>query len=209
MLSASDTVNTLGVLVVDDEADVRELLVEYFKTKNFDVSAAADGRAAQAAIQREPARYGLVLTDLQLPGLDGLGVLRTVKQANPSAYVVIVTGYASLDSAIQAVRLGAYDYLTKPFSLGQIDVVLQRIRDRVALEAENRRLSRQVSQREGVDARQLQVGQHQAVARRLLEEGRLRRPPVGRGRDVELLGAEVFDEQFPHVRFVVDHQHTE
>ena len=115
--------------------------------------AAADGRAAQAAILKEPARYGLVLTDLQLPGVDGLGVLRTVKQANPSAYVVIITGYASLDSAIQAVRLGAYDYLTKPFSLGQIDVVLQRVRDRVALEAENRRLSRQVSQREGVDAR--------------------------------------------------------
>ena len=113
---------------------MRELLVEYFKTKNFDVSSAGDGRAAQAAILKEPARYGIVLTDLQLPGVDGLGVLRTVKQANPSAYVVIVTGYASLDSAIQAVRLGAYDYLTKPFSLGQIDVVLQRVRDRVALE---------------------------------------------------------------------------
>jgi DNA-binding NtrC family response regulator len=140
MLSASDTVNTLGVLVVDDEADVRELLVEYFKTKNFDVSAAADGRAAQAAIQREPARYGLVLTDLQLPGLDGLGVLRTVKQANPSAYVVIITGYASLDSAIQAVRLGAYDYLTKPFSLGQLDVILRRIADRESLERESREL---------------------------------------------------------------------
>ena len=130
MSGQADALASLGVLVVDDEADVRELLVEYFRTKQFDVSSAADGRAAQAAILKEPARYGLVLTDLQLPGVDGLGVLRTVKQANPSAYVVIVTGYASLDSAIQAVRLGAYDYLTKPFSLGQIDVVLQRIRDR-------------------------------------------------------------------------------
>ena len=98
MSGQADALASLGVLVVDDEADVRELLVEYFRTKQFDVSAAGDGRAAQAALLKEPARYGLVLTDLQLPGVDGLGVLRTVKQANPSAYVVIVTGYASLDS---------------------------------------------------------------------------------------------------------------
>ncbi len=112
-----------------------------------------------------------MLTDLQLPGLDGLGVLRTVKQANPSAYVVIITGYASLDSAIQAVRLGAYDYLTKPFSLGQIDVVLQRVRDRLALEAENRRLTRQVSRRESIgDARSTPV-----LARLDAIEGRLSR----------------------------------
>ncbi len=167
MLSAHESVNTLGVLVIDDDADVRELLVEYFKTKNFDVTAAADGRAAQAAIQREPSRYGLVLTDLQLPGLDGLGVLRTIKQANPNAYVVIITGYASLDSAIQAVRLGAYDYLTKPFSLGQIDVVLQRVRDRLSLEAENRRLSRQVNRREGIDARTPVLARLEAIEARL------------------------------------------
>jgi DNA-binding NtrC family response regulator len=167
MSGQADALASLGVLVVDDEADVRELLVEYFKTKQFDVSSAVDGRAAQAALLKEPARYGLVLTDLQLPGVDGLGVLRTVKQANPSAYVVIVTGYASLDSAIQAVRLGAYDYLTKPFSLGQIDVVLQRIRDRVVLEAENRRLSRQVSQREGVDARTPILARLEAIEGRL------------------------------------------
>ena len=154
MSGQADALASLGVLVVDDEADVRELLVEYFRTKQFDVSAAADGRAAQAALLKEPARYGLVLTDLQLPGVDGLGVLRTVKQANPSAYVVIVTGYASLDSAIQAVRLGAYDYLTKPFSLGQIDVVLQRIHDIQMLHAENKRLTRQMSQRDAVDLRQ-------------------------------------------------------
>jgi two-component system, NtrC family, response regulator AtoC len=175
MTPSVDTLSSLGVLVVDDEADVRELLVEYFKTKNFDVSSAGDGRAAQAAILKEPARYGLVLTDLQLPGVDGLGVLRTVKQANPSAYVVIVTGYASLDSAIQAVRLGAYDYLTKPFSLGQIDVVLQRVRDRVSLESENRRLARQVSQREGIDARTPVLARLEGIENRLTRiEGLLR-----------------------------------
>ena len=67
---------------------------------------------------------------------------------------MIVTGFASLDSAIQAVRLGAYDYLTKPFSLGQIDVVLQRIHAIQVLHAENQRLTRQVSQKDAVDLRQ-------------------------------------------------------
>jgi DNA-binding NtrC family response regulator len=166
MTGFSDSLATLGVLVVDDEAEVRELLVDYFKTKQIDVAAASDGRAAQAAVLKEPARYGLVVTDLQLPGVDGLGVLRTVKQANPSAYVVIVTGHASLDSAIQAVRLGAYDYLTKPFSLGQIDVVLQRVCDRVALETENRRLARQV-QRDGVDGRMPILGRLESIENRL------------------------------------------
>ena len=142
------------VLIVEDEADIRELLAEYFRARGYDVIGAADGRAALVAIERDAERISLVVTDLQLPGVDGLGVLKAARAANPGIYVVIVTGFASLDSAIQAVRLGAYDYLTKPFSLGQIDVVLQRIDDIRVLHAENRRLTRQVSQKDAVDLRQ-------------------------------------------------------
>lgn len=141
------------VLVVDDEPEVLELLAEYFRARKLRVATAADGRSAVGQIERDPSRYSLVVTDLQLPGVDGLGVLRAARAANPSAYVVIVTGYASLDSAIQAVRLGAYDYLTKPFSLGQLDVILQRVQDRLSLEEENRRLTRQIGQRESPDLR--------------------------------------------------------
>ena len=143
-----------AVLIVEDEADLRDLLSEYFRARNFDVAGAADGRAALQAIERDPERFSLIITDLNLPGVDGLAVLRAARAANPGVYVVIVTGFASLDSAIQAVRLGAYDYLTKPFSLGQIDVVLQRIHDIQMLHAENKRLTRQVSQRDAVDLRQ-------------------------------------------------------
>lgn len=136
------------LLVVDDDPDIRELLVEHLRTKGLRVATAADGRAAIAAIERSPGHFGLIFTDLQLPGADGLAVLRTARQVHPSCHVVIITGYASLDSAIEAVRLGAYDYLTKPFSLGQLDVILGRIRDRQALEQENRQLARQVGDRE-------------------------------------------------------------
>jgi DNA-binding NtrC family response regulator len=128
------------VLVVDDDEAVREVILAYFLKKGLQVAGATDGRAAVATLERSQGRYGVVVTDLSLPGADGLAVLRAARQANASCYVVIVTGYASLDSAIAAVRLGAYDYLTKPFSLGQLDVILQRIADRQQLEHENRSL---------------------------------------------------------------------
>ena len=92
-------------------------------------------------LERSAGRYGMVITDVNLPGADGFAVLEAARRANASCYVVVVTGYASLDSAIQAVRGGAYDYLPKPFSLGQLEVILQRIADRASLEDENRRLT--------------------------------------------------------------------
>jgi len=127
---------------------IRELLVEHLRSRGLKVATAADGRAAVSAIERSPGQFSLILTDLQLPGADGLAVLRAAKRVHPACHVVIITGYASLDSAIEAVRSGAYDYLTKPFSLGQLDVILTRIRDRQALEFENRQLSRQVVDRD-------------------------------------------------------------
>ncbi len=148
MPQTHDLPSTTEVLVVDDDPDIRELLVEHLRSRGFRVAAAADGRAAIAAVERSPGHFGLILTDLQLPGADGLAVLRAAKLLNPRCHVVIITGYASLDSAIEAVRSGAYDYLTKPFSLGQLDVIISRIRDRQALELENRQLARQVGDRD-------------------------------------------------------------
>lgn len=130
------------VLVVDDEPETCDLLSEHCRTRGYEVTVAQDGRAAITAIDRQPSRYAVILTDLHMPGADGFEVLKTARAANPSAYVVMMTGYATLDSALRAVREGAYDYLPKPFSLGQLDVVLTRVRDRMALERENRDLLR-------------------------------------------------------------------
>ena len=107
-------------------------------------------------INRSNGQFGLILTDLQLPGTDGLSVLQAARAASSSTQVVIITGYASLDSAIKAVRLGAYDYLTKPFSLGQIDVLLDRVKERLALEAENRSLLRRLDTRDAETAHSAQ-----------------------------------------------------
>jgi CheY-like chemotaxis protein len=109
------------VLIVDDEVQTRELLSEFCQAQGYTVATAHDGRAALTAIARGPRQFSVVITDLQLPGADGFDVLRAAREANPSAYVVMITGYASLDSAVGAVRDGAYDYLAKPFALGQLE----------------------------------------------------------------------------------------
>jgi DNA-binding NtrC family response regulator len=129
-------------LVVDDEAETLELLSEFCRKHGLEVAAARDGRAAIAEIVRTPAHFDIVITDVNLPGADGFEVLKAAREMNASTYVVIITGYATLDSAVRAVREGAYDYLAKPFALGQLEVVLWRIRDRMMLERENRELLR-------------------------------------------------------------------
>jgi CheY-like chemotaxis protein len=134
----------LEVLVVDDEAPTRELLEQFCHQRKFPVAAASDGRAAISALERHPSRFAVVLTDINMPGADGFEVLKAARSVNASRYVVMITGYATLNTALRAVRDGAYDYLAKPFSLGQLDVMFARIKDRITLEQENRELRRRL-----------------------------------------------------------------
>jgi DNA-binding NtrC family response regulator len=144
IVSSSSPSPLSEVLIVDDDADTREVLSEFCRTLGLTVSTVSDGKAALAAIERSPAQYKVVLTDICMPDVDGFDVLKAIRSVNPSSYVVMITGYATLDSALRAVHEGAYDYLPKPFALGQLEVVLSRIRDRINLEDENRSLLRQV-----------------------------------------------------------------
>ena len=142
----------LEVLLVDDELSTRELLEQFCRSRNLSVTTASDGRAAITALERNPSRFTLVLTDINMPGADGFEVLKTARAGNRSCYVVMITGYATLDSALRAVKEGAYDYLAKPFSLGQLDVMLARIRHLIGLETENRDLRRRLNGRPGAPA---------------------------------------------------------
>ena len=98
-----DDLTSWEVLVVDDDDAVRELIVAYFNGLGMPVTSAQDGRSAISTLQRARGRFGLVVTDLNLPGADGFAVLQAARQSNATCYVVIITGYASLDSAIVAV----------------------------------------------------------------------------------------------------------
>ena len=139
----------IEVLLVDDELSTRELLEQFCRSRNLPVTTASDGRAAIKALERAPSRFTIVMTDINMPGADGFEVLKTARAGNRACYVVMITGYATLDSALRAVREGAYDYLAKPFSLGQLDVMLARIKARSSLEREHRDLRRRLGGRAG------------------------------------------------------------
>ena len=141
------TAESIGILIADDETDTCELFAEFARSHGMRVATAYDGRAAISALERSPQEFSIVITDLQMPGADGFEVLRAARALNPDCHVVMITGYATIDTAVRAVREGAYDYLAKPFALGQLEVVLRRIRDRIALETENRALARKISER--------------------------------------------------------------
>lgn len=119
-------------LVADDDDGVRGLLVDFLGERGLRVASASDGRAAVTALERSAGACRLVFTDIGMPGADGFEVLTAARDANARTYVVMITGYGSLDTAIRAVRLGAQDYLTKPFSLAQVDLILQQADVRAA-----------------------------------------------------------------------------
>lgn len=106
------------ILVVDDEASIREVLSKTLALAEYDVDIANDG---QSALERlRAAEYDLLITDLKMPGVDGLTVIREVRRSNPDMPIIIVTGYSTESSAIEAINLGVSGYLTKPFRVPRI-----------------------------------------------------------------------------------------
>lgn len=106
------------ILVVDDEASIRDLLSKTLALADYDVDLAPDGRTAIDRLRIAP--YDLLITDLRMPGIDGLTVIREGRRLRPDMPVVIITGYSSEASAIEAVNLGVSGYLTKPFRVPRV-----------------------------------------------------------------------------------------
>ena len=106
------------VLVVDDEASIRDLLAKTLALAEYDVDLAADGRAALERLRTIP--YDLLITDLKMPEIDGLTVIREARRLKADLPVVIITGYSTEASAIEAVNLGVSGYLTKPFRIPRV-----------------------------------------------------------------------------------------
>jgi DNA-binding NtrC family response regulator len=117
-------------------------LCEYLEDRNFLVSSARNGSEAIHLVQSKKHIFDIVFTDLVMPpGPDGLEVLKVVKQLNPLSCVVVMTGYSSIGTAIESIRSGAFDYLTKPFKLAEIEVLANRMVEYLVLIDDNRRLS--------------------------------------------------------------------
>src|ERR1051326_1646217 len=136
-------VERLRCLVVDDDDSVRKMCVKVAETVGFSCLQADCAETALQMLEADPP--DVVLTDLLLPDSSGLDLVRQAKAQFPDIEMAIMTGYASVDSAIEAVRLHAHDYIKKPFSLADLKLVLQRMHDKAALRAENRVLREHVA----------------------------------------------------------------
>jgi DNA-binding NtrC family response regulator len=128
----------IKILVVDDEEHVRTSLSFWFREEGFEVAVAATGREALEQLRTGPPQ--ILLVDIRMPGMDGLELQRRVKELLPDATVIIMTAYAAVDSAVQALKDGAYDYIVKPFNPEDLSRLVHKAAERYSLLSENRAL---------------------------------------------------------------------
>lgn len=113
------------MLVVDDEELIRDLLITVLTQDGYEVTAASDGREAVDLLKRDT--FDLVLTDLVMPGVNGVEVLRKPKGIDPQCPVAMITGYPSVETVTRMVRLGAEDYIAKPFNLDVVRITVAKL----------------------------------------------------------------------------------
>jgi two-component system response regulator PilR (NtrC family) len=139
----------IRVLVVDDEQSMRDLLAIMLRQAGYEVSVADGGETAIERLKAES--FDLVVTDLRMRKVDGLTVLKAAKEHAPRTVVLVVTAYASTETAVEAMKLGAYDYITKPFKLDELKVTVANALERRRLREENLALKRQLLRERGFE----------------------------------------------------------
>ena len=136
------TTQQIKILIVDDEKVVADILKDYISDKDRSVDVCYDGLDGIDHIQKD--LYDLIIVDLVMPKVGGLDVLKYAKKANPDVLVIIITGYASVETAIMAVKEGAYDYIRKPCKLEEIRISVDNAIDKIILFRENRELLKKI-----------------------------------------------------------------
>lgn len=124
------------ILVVDDEDIVRTLLLDTLSLDDYRVKTAKDGADAIKQIEKEP--FEIVITDLKMPGMSGLELLRHTLKINPDVCVIVMTAYGTVESAVSAMKQGAYDYICKPFELDEIKIIVEKAVERLWLLQQSR-----------------------------------------------------------------------
>lgn len=136
----------IKLLIADDEKNVSLILQKELARRNYDVSVANDGRSAIEFAQKVD--YDVVVMDMTMPQMDGLQALKVIKQAEPSPEIIMLTGNATLETAIDAMKAGAYDYLTKPCKIEELDVLIRKACERRDLQKENLYMQTRLSRKE-------------------------------------------------------------
>jgi two-component system response regulator PilR (NtrC family) len=134
------------ILVVDDERSMQEFLEIFFRREGYQVVTAGDLESARTHLEEDD--FDVVITDIQMPGGSGLDLLRAAHEVSPESIVVMITAYASTETAIGAMKEGAYDYITKPFKVDEIKLVVEKALEKKLLASENRRLRSELRHRE-------------------------------------------------------------
>jgi DNA-binding NtrC family response regulator len=126
------------ILIVDDHREIRSILEEYLREEGYQADGAGDGQEALAMQESEP--FDLIITDLNMPGMTGIELIKEITKGDYATEFIIITGYASLDTAIEAVKAGAFDYIVKPFRIEELKVVIKNVKDKVVLKKANKQL---------------------------------------------------------------------
>ncbi|MFQ5441845.1 MAG: sigma-54-dependent transcriptional regulator [Thermodesulfobacteriota bacterium] len=129
----------IKVLITDDDANLRDLLEEAVKDWGFEVRVAKDGEDALERLKAE--RCDIVITDLKMPGMGGIKLLEKIKEYDKDILVIVITGYATIETAVKAIDAGAYDYITKPFRLDELMVIMKNAGNLLLLAEKNRELN--------------------------------------------------------------------
>src|SRR6188474_673083 len=138
IISGKSVMKGMAILLVDDEPLIRLSMVDALEAVGYDVRAAASGTEGLEVLRQKA--FDLIITDLRLPGVDGLTVLKATKDKSPETEVVMITAHGSVESAVGAMKLGAFDYITKPFQMDELLLIVERVGRVVTLRRENQDL---------------------------------------------------------------------
>ncbi len=137
------------ILIVDDDAIIRESLCELLRLEGYQAEGA--GSFNEALVEQEKRAFNIIVTDVNMPEADGFELLRVVRKRYPEVVTIVITGYGTIESAVEAIKMGAYDYLTKPIVDDEIRMVVKRAVEQQALLQENRNLKNQLRSQYGLE----------------------------------------------------------
>jgi two-component system response regulator HydG len=143
-IASTSATGAIKLLIVDDDASVRQVCEALLNAMGVDTFSAASAREALSLLERRP--VDVVLTDLRMPNMDGLEFTSALRAAHPDVYVILMSGAGSIQTAVEAIKLGAYDFITKPFRSNQLRQILHRIDDERALNLDAWQLRQQAEQ---------------------------------------------------------------
>jgi DNA-binding NtrC family response regulator len=148
-MSVSEAGSTVSILVVDDEELLARSCTQILAGEGYRVSSETRGQAALEVVRRQ--RPDIVLTDLRLPDLDGLALLKEIRQIAPDTLVIMITGFATVNSSVEAIEAGAYDYIPKPFTATQLRILIGRASQQVQLARDNAQLRNELKRHSGFE----------------------------------------------------------